>query len=535
MNKLIICTTAICRIEIHNQAFNNYINKLKNIENYEINWFINIDNPDVCYDNVKDTNENFKNLLKNIKYEIIISKNPSFVQAYYVLLKKIKNIIKEGDIILWLEDDWIFTENFNINELVNNIFKNNTNILFQLNYNKIGSFPPFMMDYVLFKKYYEIALLLKKTINPENISRHVYRHLIKTDKINYLNLLSNEEYNNICKKNIDINKFIYEETYLKIDISNTYILINTYNYIENKEYKNINLINYENFKNLEGIKFIRRGIDLFYKKNNYSYVNDIGRFWLKSNNIQRNYKEFNGNIKKNVILSIYYTTYKDPQRNKYIECDNFNKISKLYNSVIKNNLNLIIFYDNLSEEFINKYSNENVKFILFMPILEKIKCFNLSSMNDIRFLIYLDYIIENKLLYEKVLLIDLFDEEINHDPFKLFTTENLYVSYDRKRDFNHYYIKDRILKTYGKLDNFSDISNNNIITSCFGGNIDIIFSFLKKIETEFSYNIIDPNYNNNYIVFNYVAYKYFINNIVFSKDGETIITKCGTEIKKFTW
>ncbi len=523
MEKIIICTTAICRKEIHKISFRSYIDKIKKITKYKKKWIINIDRPEICEDSKEEVIKKIREIIgEEIETEIITGEKASFVEAYYRIIRIVKDEMREGDIMLWLEDDWVFNENFEIEEIIKTM-EETTEILYQLNYNKIGTLPPFMMDYKLFKKYYEIAEKIKKNINPEKISRQIYRIINKSEEIKYINKVSDKEYE-IIKKD-KMNKMIYEETYLKIKREKTYIMVDNK---KEEEREGIKII--DKLDNIEGIKILRRGIDEFYINKKYSYVKDIGREWLRKNKISKEYKE----KKKDMIMTIYYTKFKDPQRDKYVEKDSYEKMRKLYESVKRNNLEMIIFYDELTEEFRKKYETEKIKFIWYVEIL-KDKKYELDSMNDMRFMIYYEYLEKNKDKYGKIMMIDLFDEEINGNIFNSIKYDKLYVSYDRDRDFNHYYIKDRIIKTYGSMDKFMDISQNKIITSCICGYKTIIKDFLCYMKNEFEKEIIDTKYNNNYIVFNYVAYKYFIDKIEFSKDGNLITTKCGTIYKHFSW
>lgn len=237
---------------------------------------------------------------------------------------------------------------------------------------------------------------------------------------------------------------------------------------------------------------------------------------------------------KNIILTIYYTKFIDPQRNCHRPKNSFNLISKLYNSVIKHNMNLIIFYDSLSDEFIQKYQNDNVTFINFLNFIDKYK-YDMVSMNDIRFLIYRDFLIENP-IYDKILITDLFDEEFYVNIFdEIVSRDNLYVNYDRNRNYNHYYILDRIKKTY-KNNKFENIATNRILqASMFSGNYNIIINLLNYVKNEFDNCVIDKNYNNNYIVLNYVFYQFFNEKLIFAKKGMSFKTNCGKEIIFGTW
>ena len=236
----------------------------------------------------------------------------------------------------------------------------------------------------------------------------------------------------------------------------------------------------------------------------------------------------------NVILTIYYTNSIDPQRNCYKLSNNFGLISTLYNSVIKNNMNLVIFYDSLNDKFIKKYSNSNVSFVNFTYYIDKYK-YDMTSMNDIRFLIYRDYLIENP-IYNKVLITDLFDEEFYANIFDEILLDNhIYANYDRERTYEHYFLTEKIFKTY-KYNKFENFKKNKIIqASMFSGYNNIIVEFLNYVKNEFDNEIINKNYNNNYIVLNYVFYQYFSDRIIFAHKGLSFKTTCAKEKIYGTW
>lgn len=239
-------------------------------------------------------------------------------------------------------------------------------------------------------------------------------------------------------------------------------------------------------------------------------------------------------MEKNVVITIYYTKFIDPQRNNYKTSDNFKLISGLYNSVNNLNMKLIIFYDSISDKFIKKYQNDAISFVSLMPFIEKYN-YEMGSMNDIRFLIYRDYLLENP-IYTKVLITDLFDEEFLSNPFDdILSDQHIYANYDRNRTYEHYYIVDRINKTYG-LDKFEHYKKNKIIqASMFAGYYNKMIDFLNYVKHEFDHEVLDKKYNNNYIVLNYVFNKYFGDKIIFGNKGLSFKTKCGTDFIYGTW
>lgn len=206
---------------------------------------------------------------------------------------------------------------------------------------------------------------------------------------------------------------------------------------------------------------------------------------------------------KNIILSTYFTTKTDPQRNVGLATDNFAYIEGFYNSVISNNYVAVIFHDSLSREFTEKYENANIKFI---------RCKILHySLNDERFYIYREFL--SQVTVEKILMVDVNDVTFN-------PSKNVFI-YIRKKCF--YIGRDEVslIGTNEWIKNKLSILPNCIkqnIPSTFytmpvvnagvlGGDYDTISHFLKKITIIFS--VIDNDRNNNMICTNIVFYDLF--------------------------
>ncbi|XWV24930.1 hypothetical protein QJ856_gp0851 [Tupanvirus deep ocean] len=232
---------------------------------------------------------------------------------------------------------------------------------------------------------------------------------------------------------------------------------------------------------------------------------------------------------ENIVLSIYYTNYMDPQRNIHQKKNNFAYIKNFYESIARNNMNAVIFHDGLSQEFIEKYQNKNITFALIPN-----ESYGLTSMNDIRFMIYLDYLKKHNNI-NKVIISDAADVEFYCNVFDDFKENKLYVCYDRDRTFHHYYLQDRIKLTYLSIQPFIKIMDQKAIQAgLFGGSYEMVLKCLEFIKYEFD-NLVDKNYNTNYIVYNHVVYNNMLEHSVFSKDGNDIKTKAGKKFKYLTW
>ena len=155
-------------------------------------------------------------------------------------------------------------------------------------------------------------------------------------------------------------------------------------------------------------------------------------------------------------------------------------------------------------------------------------------MNDIRFMIYLDYLQENKFI-KYVIISDAADVEFNSNIFNNIIEDKLYVCYDRNRTFEHYYLKNRINLTYKSMIPFEGIMNRKALQAgLFAGSYDMVIKCLTFMKQEFD-TLVDKTYNTNYIVYNHVIYTNMFDYIFLSSEGTDIKTKCGNEIIYLTW
>lgn len=132
---------------------------------------------------------------------------------------------------------------------------------------------------------------------------------------------------------------------------------------------------------------------------------------------------------KNVVLSCYFNSKQDPihhfeLKNKRQPKDNYNYIKPLYDSCKKYKLHLIIFHDCLSSEFIKKYQTDRI-------IFRKTNLKKNLSINDERYIIYFEYLINNP--YVNILSSDVSDVFINGDVFSLI---NNYTQKNKEYDIN---------------------------------------------------------------------------------------------------
>tara|TARA_Y100001970_G_scaffold186363_1_gene226664 strand:+ start:8407 stop:9213 length:807 start_codon:yes stop_codon:yes gene_type:complete len=229
---------------------------------------------------------------------------------------------------------------------------------------------------------------------------------------------------------------------------------------------------------------------------------------LLFHNIRKNtIEKFNN--KYNVIMTTYFFNNKDPQRNKTAPGNDIKYIKSWYESIKKLGLNGIVFHDGLSNDFIKKYQTNKIKFEYVNP-----KSFK-YSLNDQRFVIYLDYLKKHPEI-EKVFMTDGNDVKVVQDPFKYIKKAKYYVGSEEKTIGNSKWIlhKFKILNKSNKYNSYFK-ENRLLNAGILGGGCDNIIKMLHKMRDIFNdYDESMLKSNLNMVVFNYVLYKYFPNNIV---------------------
>jgi len=279
IQRVIIITTALCRLDIHNIAFPSYKKFIGN--EYDVHWFINIDKPVYCQNNSTCVENNLRNILCDYHLHIYQSNSPNFFNAVKKLLTESISYLTAESCVLWLEDDWVVNKNCQLKYFLDNFVLDYSVI--SLVYNKLGSFPPFLMGHKLAKLFYENFLKINTPhINPEKISRRVLRTIVKKNGIIYYSCVDTlDTLKHI--KNFVTSGLIYQEHYLKINDCRI-LIMNKFEAKHNFTLPIENLNQYsENAKNSNKIIFLRFGTtNNTCSKYANRYFKDIGRAWKRT-------------------------------------------------------------------------------------------------------------------------------------------------------------------------------------------------------------------------------------------------------------
>ncbi|MCF7910861.1 hypothetical protein K9L16_04270 [Candidatus Pacearchaeota archaeon] len=218
----------------------------------------------------------------------------------------------------------------------------------------------------------------------------------------------------------------------------------------------------------------------------------------------------------NIILTSYFTTKPDPQAKKrkklYKLLNNLDLIYDWVQSIINNNLYGIIFHDfewelNLSERVIPIKYNLKTKW----------------SINDERFLCYLNYIKEHKNI-KNIFMTDLFDVQFYKDPFNLINKDyDLYIGQNKGILINeNWYLSWGMMRAFKKIYYGNDLDLN---AGVIGGSRRNIIKLLEHMISYF--NFYNSKQNINMPVFNRSVYD------LFKKEKLLVGFPVSSQFKKF--
>jgi hypothetical protein len=198
-------------------------------------------------------------------------------------------------------------------------------------------------------------------------------------------------------------------------------------------------------------------------------------------------------ILNNVILSAYFNTRKDPQRDVFWKGNDYGKISGWYQSVKRFSLDAVIFHDHCSKAFIRKYSTDRITFQYYKPeenlLNARLRCFHA-------------WLTENEV--DKVFCLDISDIVLYHNPFNLIVEDKIYCGSEEMKIAKSGYVVNDFKDSYGKI-----YYPDNKILNCgiLGGYYDKVLFVLGKMVKEFDKFRTEKNID--MAVFNKVMYDNF--------------------------
>lgn len=187
---ILILTPAICRPDMHSRVFRPVINSIFGSKQ-KFTWFINIDPVPLSYASVEDTKRNFLITTNGINVEINTPETPCFFNAIKWLCKK---TVSYNEPIIYLEDDWILTTPFDIDDILTRHYTDfsligmspNHSPSHKLSHKLRYNFNPAIWGNRLFKEFFADSILSSNVVaDPEDIvmeyAKNKENELIKND------------------------------------------------------------------------------------------------------------------------------------------------------------------------------------------------------------------------------------------------------------------------------------------------------------------------------------------------------------------
>ena len=216
-----------------------------------------------------------------------------------------------------------------------------------------------------------------------------------------------------------------------------------------------------------------------------------------------------------VVLTVYMTGKKDPQRGIFQDNNSYEYIKPWYETMKEKQLHGVIFYDKLSNKFIEKYQTDKIFFIK--------ATLGSYSINDERYIIYHNFL-NNNSHYKYVLTSDISDVEINKDPFeimelepeKLFIGTNVVLKgpedrtpkwYDR-REWKIVRFNDALKRANYDLIGYTKNKYQIYNVGLLGGAYKVVKPFIDEMCRIIF--IVKNNKNNNMLIANYIILKHYI-------------------------
>lgn len=178
MRKLILLTTAIPRGDLHKKSIGLFYEKIgKYLRDFQIHHIINIDYPEKIK-NIFSRDETRKLLdiiiPDFVKKYYILSETPNFSNAYKNVIARLYKefILLEGDIIWWLEDDWMPVKDYDISFLIKFLDISRSAISITSNAPLCSFRGGPIMSSIFFKQYFDIHKRININKDPEKQVRN---------------------------------------------------------------------------------------------------------------------------------------------------------------------------------------------------------------------------------------------------------------------------------------------------------------------------------------------------------------------------
>lgn len=215
---------------------------------------------------------------------------------------------------------------------------------------------------------------------------------------------------------------------------------------------------------------------------------------------------------KNIILTSYFNYSPDPQRKKRWSAQ-IDELMPLINSCIYNKQKLIIFNDC----FVDSVNSPYVEFIKTLPS-------KTHSPNVYRWIVYWEWMQKNE--FDKIWMVDSTDVELLKEPFKIIEPNKLYCGDEFGMVTDNKWMRTTQERWFKIADYRQIISKHatEILINCgiVGGSFETIYQLIDMWANIHKTKTVGLMHSTDMAIFNYVARKYFNDQLV---HGDKINTK----------
>ena len=215
----------------------------------------------------------------------------------------------------------------------------------------------------------------------------------------------------------------------------------------------------------------------------------------------------------NYLVSCFFTTYKDPQRNSYWIPDT-SIIADWYKSsthVIDSgaNFKMAVLYDKLPEAFIQNFDN---KYITFIKVVSQID----RSPYEYRWRAYTFFLEQITKLEDSIFFTDISDVIVVSDPFRNIDHSSIYLGDEQSNKFNNSWSLERLTYYQKEPSDFMQIydtfqSETFLNAGIIGGGFKQVKLFIDYMNYYLDILPRVPDNVTDMLLFNYVARKHFLN------------------------
>lgn len=241
---------------------------------------------------------------------------------------------------------------------------------------------------------------------------------------------------------------------------------------------------------------------------------------------------------RTLLLTSYLTTRPHPITHKPVPPDSDQLIETWHAGVVRAGMLAVVFHDQLSRAFVDRYQNDNVRFLERPPAPPHL------SNNDWRFVLYRHWLVDQRArgsdlhvdfsAFPTMFAVDMFDTIVKRDPMSLVLSRPdilVWTGTDRRTPTIAPGTKDgdwiihKIRTSYGeKSTAFERLQNQPYVTAALlGGTTAVASRLFDDVAQEvLSVSKTRPDVNSNMAAVNWVVNRGYIRSVDIWRDGEPL-------------